>query len=89
MDLCTNSLTKREIEVLNFIVLGYSNSKIAKSLYISSFTVQAHVRSILKKLNTNNRIKAAVIAVKLGLAWFYMLIFLQNFLYKKCRKNII
>lgn len=68
MNFCTDNLTKREIEILGFIALGYSNSKIAKILFISSFTVQAHVRSILKKLNTNSRIKAAVIAVKIGLA---------------------
>ena len=67
MEFCVDNLTKREIEVLSFIVLGYSNSEIAKKLFISSFTAQAHVRSILKKFNTNNRIKVAVLAVRLGI----------------------
>ncbi len=57
-----SKLTPREIEVLGLIVLGYSNPKIAKALHITSFTVKAHVQSILYKLHVKNRIQAAVLA---------------------------
>ncbi|MDR2715660.1 MAG: response regulator transcription factor [Coriobacteriaceae bacterium] len=61
------ALTPRETEVLEFIVRGASNPEIASSLYISENTVKLHLRNILAKLHLQNRIQAAVYAVRHGL----------------------
>jgi DNA-binding NarL/FixJ family response regulator len=61
------SLTNREVEVLTLIAHGKENSAIAEELYISPRTVKNHVASILDKLAIENRIQAAVVAVKSGL----------------------
>ena len=57
-------LTNREIEVLNLLVQGKSNTQIAKELIISTHTIKAHVCSILEKFNVKDRVQAAVKAVK-------------------------
>jgi len=57
-------LTTREVDVLKD---GKENSAIAQELYISPKTVKNHVASILDKLAIENRIQAAVVAVKSGL----------------------
>ena len=61
------ALTPRETEVLEFIVRGATNPEIASSLYISENTVKLHLRNILAKLHLQNRIQAAVYAVRHGL----------------------
>ena len=63
----SEALTPREIRVLQLIATGASNLEIAQSLYISENTVKLHLRNILAKLQLNNRIQAAVYAVKKGL----------------------
>lgn len=60
-----DKLTTRELQVLHFLVLGYSNAQISKELGISSHTVKAHVQAILCKFNAKNRTQAAVMASKL------------------------
>jgi DNA-binding NarL/FixJ family response regulator len=60
-------LSEREIEVLKLIVEGLSNKEIAKALSITENTVKVHVRTTLEKLHLNNRVQAAVYAVKEGL----------------------
>jgi DNA-binding NarL/FixJ family response regulator len=62
-----NSLTERELEVLKYIVQGYTNKQIAKLLIITHSTVKAHVSSILEKTKAKNRLEAAFIAEALGL----------------------
>lgn len=62
-----DSLTAREIEVLELIVEGRSNKEIAEALVISESTVKNHLRNILEKLHLRNRIQAAVYAVRQGL----------------------
>jgi len=62
------SLTPRELEVLRLMAAGCENSKIAEHLTISTRTARNHVASILEKLHMENRIQAAVFAVKHGLA---------------------
>jgi len=57
-------LTAREREVLELMVEGYDNAEIAKTLYISQNTVKNHVASILFKLEVDNRVQAAVRAVR-------------------------
>ncbi len=61
------SLTERELEVLKFVVMGKSNTEIAKELLISVHTAKAHVCSILQKMAVNDRVQAAVKAVREGL----------------------
>jgi two-component system nitrate/nitrite response regulator NarL len=63
----TEPLTVREIEVLQLIAEGKSNQEIAESLVISESTVKNHLRNILGKLHLQNRIQAAVYAVRQGL----------------------
>jgi DNA-binding NarL/FixJ family response regulator len=62
------ALTPRELEVLRLMAAGCENSKIAEELTISTRTARNHVASILEKLHMENRIQAAVYAVKHGLA---------------------
>ena len=59
-----NKLTEREVQVLNLLMLGHSNTQIGKILDITLHTVKAHVQAILQKFNVKNRIQAAVIATK-------------------------
>jgi two-component system nitrate/nitrite response regulator NarL len=60
-------LTGREVEILRLIGHGKENSAIAQELFISPKTVKNHVASILSKLEIENRIQAAVVAVRQGL----------------------
>ena len=57
-------LTNREREVLALIVQGESNDEISRTLTVSLYTVKSHVRSILTKLNVENRREAAKVAVQ-------------------------
>ena len=52
-------LTKRQIEVLDQIVLGRSNKAIAESLGLTPGTVKVHMSRIFKALNVSNRTEAA------------------------------
>jgi DNA-binding NarL/FixJ family response regulator len=61
-------LTPRELQVLELIARGVDNPGIARALYLSQHTVKNHVSSILVKLQVENRIQAAVRAVRGGLA---------------------
>lgn len=60
-------LTPREVQVLELLARGLDNSGIAQVLYLSQHTVKNHVSSILIKLQVENRIQAAVRAVRGGL----------------------
>ena len=62
-----NELTSREIQVLELIVQGQTNREIAAALSIAEDTVKIHLRNILEKLHLQNRIQAAVYAVRQGL----------------------
>ena len=61
------ALTKRELEVLQYIANGRSNKEIGAILYISEPTVKGHVRSILATLEAIGRAEAIAIARKRGL----------------------
>jgi DNA-binding NarL/FixJ family response regulator len=60
-------LSDRELEVLKLIAIGKDNAEIAKDLYISPKTVKNHISNILMKLQIDNRIQAAVYAVRSGI----------------------
>jgi DNA-binding NarL/FixJ family response regulator len=61
------TLTERELEVLKLVASGKENNEIARDLFISPKTVQNHISSILAKLQLENRIQAAVHAVRSGI----------------------
>jgi DNA-binding NarL/FixJ family response regulator len=60
-------LSERELEVLKLIAQGKENGQIAAELHISPKTVKNHISNILMKLQIDNRIQAAVYAVRSGL----------------------
>jgi DNA-binding NarL/FixJ family response regulator len=60
-------LSDREIEVLKLIANGKDNAMIASELHISPKTVKNHISNILMKLQIDNRIQAAVYAVRSGI----------------------
>jgi DNA-binding NarL/FixJ family response regulator len=60
-------LTSRQCEVLNYLVLGFSNKKIARAMNIAEGTAKVHVAAILQTLHVNNRRQAIQVAEVLGL----------------------
>lgn len=61
------SLSEREIEVLRLVGKGCSNKDIADILSLSENTIKIHLRNIFEKMHFENRIQAAVYAVRQGL----------------------
>jgi two-component system, NarL family, response regulator LiaR len=61
------SLTPRELEVLQLIAKGQHNRQIAENLHVSVNTVKNHVRRVMNKLKVSDRTQAAVLAIELGL----------------------
>jgi DNA-binding NarL/FixJ family response regulator len=62
-----SELSDREIQVLKLIANGKDNGMIAIELHISPKTVKNHISNILMKLQIDNRIQAAVYAVRSGI----------------------
>ena len=62
------ALTDRELEIFTRLASGKSNQEIAHDLALSSNTVANHIASILTKLHLENRIQAAVQAVRSGIS---------------------
>lgn len=62
------NLTARESDVLRLLAAGRDNAAIGEELFISPSTVKHHVAAILDKLGVQNRVQAAVAAVRIGLA---------------------
>jgi DNA-binding NarL/FixJ family response regulator len=60
-------LTQRELAVLELVAEGHDNAEIAERLFISQNTVKSHVSNILAKLQVENRVQAAVRAIRGGL----------------------
>lgn len=58
------NLTTREAQILKLITEGYSNTDIANELLVSINTTKAHVASILQKLEVDDRLQAALKAIK-------------------------
>lgn len=59
MDIKINNLTKRELEVCKYLILGLDNEQIAEKLYISKHTVKSYVSSIIEVLEAKNRTEVA------------------------------
>lgn len=60
-------LTKRELQILEYIANGRSNKEIGQILFISEHTVKTHVKSILTKLDAIGRTEAIAVGIKRGL----------------------
>jgi two-component system, NarL family, response regulator LiaR len=60
-------LSAQELKVLELIVEGYSNPEIGATLNLSTNTVKGYIRSIMNKLAVNDRVQAAVTALRSGL----------------------
>ncbi|HLW46112.1 MAG TPA: response regulator transcription factor [Acidimicrobiales bacterium] len=58
------ALSPREREVLDLIAQGHSNRQIAHELIIGEQTVKTHVRNILTKLDLQDRVQAAIFALR-------------------------
>lgn len=61
------ALTPRERDVLALVGTGASNADIGRALFLSEGTVKAHVSAILRRLELDNRVQAAILAYEAGL----------------------
>jgi DNA-binding NarL/FixJ family response regulator len=66
-DIMVESLTGRELEILQLLALGLTNKQIAGRLRISAHTVKFHVSAIFSKLGTTNRVETVNLGLKKGL----------------------
>ena len=62
-----HGLTDRELEVLNLVAQGKTNSDIARELFITTKTVKYHLSGVFSKLGVRNRTEAATFALSHGL----------------------
>jgi DNA-binding NarL/FixJ family response regulator len=60
------TLSKREVEVLQKVAGGNRNSDIAALLFISEETVKGHIKHIMEKLGASDRTEAVAIGIKRG-----------------------
>lgn len=63
----SESLTGREVNVLELLAKGWSNKEIGANLCISETTVKSHLRSVFAKLNVLSRTEAIAVANRRGL----------------------
>jgi NarL family two-component system response regulator LiaR len=68
LPLAKEPLTARELDVLKLVAQGITNHEIAERLFLSEWTVSAHVRNILAKLHLANRTQATLYALREGIA---------------------
>jgi two-component system NarL family response regulator len=61
------NLTERELQVLELVVRGQVNKQIAYSLNLAEYTVKNYVKSILAKLEVQDRTQAATVALQRGI----------------------
>ncbi len=61
------TLTKREKEILMFVLAGKTNREIAQSLYRTERTVEYHRNRMMRKLGTHNIVELVKRAVELGI----------------------
>ncbi len=57
-------LSERELQIIQFIAEGYTNSQIAAIIYLSNHTINTHRKNIMKKLGVNNTAGIVMYAVK-------------------------
>ena len=54
-----HSLTRRELEILQLVAEGHSNSQLARMLWVTEQTVKFHLSNIYRKLSVSNRTEAS------------------------------
>lgn len=59
-------LSKRQVEIIQYVSEGLSNGDISVKLEVSSRTVEAHRRNIMKKMGVKNTAEMVAVAVKKG-----------------------
>lgn len=59
-------LHDRELEVLHFLIKGYSNKEMAADLHLTEDTIKAHLKSLFAKLGVRSRTEAVVVAIRHG-----------------------
>jgi DNA-binding NarL/FixJ family response regulator len=62
-----NTLTRREVQVIDLISTGMRNKEVAAALDVSEETVQVHVKNIFTKLTVNDRTAAVNVALRRGI----------------------
>jgi DNA-binding NarL/FixJ family response regulator len=62
----SDTLSKREIEVLRCVAEGNSNQRVGQRLGLSEDTIKAHMKTILQKLDARDRTHAVMIAMRRG-----------------------
>lgn len=66
-DKLSSSLSKRELEVLQALIDGYTYKAIAEKLFVSTNTISFHLRNIYAKLHVRSRAEAVAKALKGGI----------------------
>ncbi len=61
------TLTQRELEILNGLFEGFSDQKIAETLFISKHTVRSHIKTLFRKLGVTTRSQAIIKAIQQGI----------------------
>ena len=61
------NLSRRELEVLQYLVDGVNQIAIAEELFVSPHTVRTHVRNILAKMGAHSSLEAVSLAVRAGM----------------------
>ncbi|HTM09097.1 MAG TPA: response regulator transcription factor [Verrucomicrobiae bacterium] len=61
-------LTERELGVLQLLTHGMTNKEIGQKLHLAENTIKNHLKNILDKLQVENRVQAAALALREGLA---------------------
>lgn len=67
-DLEACGLTDRESDILALVGAGLNNTEIAARLHLSMSTVKTHVTNVLAKTRSRDRVQAAILAIRSGLA---------------------
>lgn len=65
--MAANSLTVRELEILELIIHGLGNNEIAMQLNLAEGTVKGHINRLLAKLGVTDRTQAAIAAIGRGI----------------------
>lgn len=63
----TDSLSRRELEILALVASGLNAREIGRQLFVSPWTVRNHVKAIYRKAGIRSRAQAALLAVRLDL----------------------
>mgnify|MGYP000610351655 CR=1 FL=1 len=61
------TLTQRELEILNGLFEGQSDQKISETLFISKHTVRSHMKTLFRKLGVSSRSQAIIKGIQMGI----------------------